>query len=103
MDEPLSPTSIYALKDKLEITELQKLALAEYTKRLTSKNAMKELFSMHALLYPQLKYAAMATAVANWAQIKADKGTVHYRDAVREGEKDPGHLAEVMEELLLKV
>ena len=103
MDEPLSPTSIYALTDKLEIAELHKLALAEYTKRLTSKNAMKELFFMHALRIPQLKDAAMAKAVANWAQIKADKGTVHCRDTVREGEKDPEHLAEIMEELLLKV
>ena len=98
-----SSKAVYALALKLEISSLQSIALADHKQKLTARNAMKELFSSHALLYPSLKDAAMTAAIILWKTIKADKGHLYYRTMVDSGAEDPALLAEVMEELLGRV
>lgn len=102
-DAPNTPQAIYALAHKLDINELQSIALKEYTSRLTSANCMRELLSNHAFLYPKLKQAAMKAVIDNWALMKALGRKPSAQDLVKAGGRDLEQLAEILTELLGKL
>lgn len=59
-----SPKSLYALAHKLGIKGRQSTALVDFfSNRLGQSNALKELFSGHAVFYPEIAKAAMDSAV----------------------------------------
>lgn len=100
---PTSPQVIYALAHKLEITDLQRLALQEFAHRLDTKNCMARLLSRHAFLYPEIKEAAMKAVIENWEAVKGSGWNAHVQSAVKAGDWDIAQLAEVIDELLSKV
>lgn len=83
-----APNVIYALAHKLEIANLQSLALNEYEGRLSSNNCMTELFSTHTILCPQLKEAGMKAVVADWAKIKENEPQTRIQEVIKAGDGD---------------
>ena len=98
-----SPKSMYALAHKLEIKDLQKAALANFSSQLTAKNALQELFSGHAAVYPELSAAAMRAVVANAKSIKAAGGPEYIKEVLRSGEVDLEYASAAVAELFGKM
>lgn len=87
----ISCKSIYRLAHELEITELQRLALAEYASQLSVDNAVHELLSDICFAYPELRDAAIGVVKENWAAILKD-GKI--AEARKEVERDGRHAKE---------
>ena len=66
-----SPKSVYIAADRYQITEVAKLALADYRSQLSADNVMAELFSEHAYAHRELERVAKEVAVAKWKDVKA--------------------------------
>jgi hypothetical protein len=64
--------SIYALAHKLEIEQAQKLAIEAFETCLSSDNALQELMSSDAFIYPEINEAAMRAVLKHWATIAED-------------------------------
>lgn len=95
-----SPKSVYALAHKLGIEELQKRALTSFSGQLVEVNALQELFSSHAALYPELSAAAMTATIAHLPKIKAAKGHLYLKQVVSEGKVGPRYAGEIVVELV---
>jgi hypothetical protein len=98
-----SPKSMYALAHKLEIKDLQKAALSNFSSQLTAKNALRELFSGHAAVYPELSAAAMRAVVANAKSIKAAGGPEYIKQMLQSGEVDLEYASATVGELFGKM
>jgi hypothetical protein len=76
---PTSPKSIYRLADFLGIPELKRMALAEFSRGISVKNAAFELFGS-ASVSAELRAASLAFVKANLVAVKASEG---WKAAVR--------------------
>ena len=95
--------SVYALAHKLEIEELKKRACSDFASQLDEVNALKELFSKHAALYPDLSAAAMTATITHAKKIKAAGGHQYPKEVVGEGKVDPVYAGAMMAELAGKL
>ena len=98
-----SPKSIYALAHKLGIQGLQNVALANFSTQLTAKNALQELFSGHASIYPEISSAAMKAVIANAKTIKAAGGPEYLTEVLRSGQCDMEYASAMAGELFKKL
>jgi hypothetical protein len=69
---PASPKSVYALAHLLELPDLMRLALSNFTTQLTADNALYQLLGEVAV-HDEVRDAIATFAKANWAAVKASK------------------------------
>lgn len=94
-----SPKSVYALAHKLGITALQNLALEQFSKQLYSHNVLKELFSTHAALYPEIAEAAMKAAIEYMPAIKSSGEHTYISDVMNAGDLDHDYVVRTVTDL----
>lgn len=98
-----SPKSVYALAHKLGLESLQSKALSDISIQLSERNALQELFSSHAALYPEISAAAMKAAVMYMPKIKAAGGHNFIETVLAEGKVDMEYAAKMVRELIGKM
>ena len=100
-----SPTAldIYKLAHQLQMEDLIKISLAQYASELTSSNAASQLFSAASYLYPDVRQAAMAATISNWAAISGkDSIMASMQSAIATGGSHAEVVAEIVVELMKK-
>ncbi|GAA5954917.1 hypothetical protein JCM3765_007811 [Sporobolomyces pararoseus] len=83
---PVSPKSVYRLAHLLEIPELKKLALANYSSQLSTTGALLELYGDVSCTYPEVQDIAMSFVVKHWDQIKLGLAMQKIRQKMENGE-----------------
>ncbi|KAJ6509664.1 hypothetical protein DFH09DRAFT_1198800 [Mycena vulgaris] len=81
-----SPKSMYRLADKLGLEELQALALASISSRLSEQNILQEVFSSFTSVYPVIQELEVGVLTSNFSE-KAVEGLKEMTHKLCEGEK----------------
>ncbi|KAJ7751885.1 hypothetical protein DFH07DRAFT_960711 [Mycena maculata] len=91
---------MYRLADKLGLEELQALALAFISSRLTENNILREVFSSFTAVYPVIQELEVSMLTANFSE-KASEGLKEMTQKICEGEKP--YCADVLLMLIQKM
>ncbi|KAJ6456216.1 hypothetical protein C8R47DRAFT_189627 [Mycena vitilis] len=81
-----SPKSMYRLADKLGLEELQALALASISSRLSESNILEEVFSSFTSVYPVIQELEVGVLTSNFSD-KAAEGLKEMTQKICDGEK----------------
>ncbi|KAJ7474208.1 hypothetical protein FB451DRAFT_1248312 [Mycena latifolia] len=81
-----SPKSMYRLADKLGLEELQALALAAISSRLSEENILQEVFSTFTSYYPVIQELEVRILTSNFSE-KASEGLKEMTQKICDGEK----------------
>ncbi|KAJ7083876.1 hypothetical protein C8R44DRAFT_52725 [Mycena epipterygia] len=81
-----SPKSMYRLADKLGLDELQALALAAISARLSEDNILEEVFSSFTSRYPAIQELEVGVLTSNFSD-KAAEGLKEMTQKICDGEK----------------
>ncbi|KAJ7744158.1 hypothetical protein B0H16DRAFT_995090 [Mycena metata] len=81
-----SPKSMYRLADKLGLEDLQALALAAISSRLSETNILYEVFSSFTSVYPVIRDLEVGVLTSNFSD-KASEGLLEMTQKICDGEK----------------
>ncbi|KAJ7649414.1 hypothetical protein DFH06DRAFT_1208174 [Mycena polygramma] len=95
-----SPKSMYRLADKLGLEELQALALASISSRLSESNILEEVFSSFTSVYPVIQELEVGVLTSNFSD-KAAEGLKDMTQKICDGEKP--YCAETLFKIIQKM
>ncbi|KAJ7660832.1 hypothetical protein DFH06DRAFT_1193409 [Mycena polygramma] len=95
-----SPKSMYRLADKLGLEELQALALASISSRLSESNILEEVFSSFTSVYPVIQELEVGVLTSNFSD-KAAEGLKEMTQKICDGEKP--YCAETLFKIIQKM